>query len=93
MSVKTINYDSKITREVKRTVTSPQGGTFTVTDSYAHTDFIADSVSDITAMNAAGSEYLNYPAGSAALCLEDGNVYILNASETAYEIPGGANNA
>lgn len=57
--------------------------------SYAQTAFVADGTSDITAMNADGSAYLNYPAGSAAICMEDGNVYILNAEETEYEVPGG----
>lgn len=58
-------------------------------NSYQQTTFVADETSDITAMNAEGSVYLNYPAGSAALCLADGNVYILNAEETEYIALGG----
>ena len=75
--VKIINYNSAITRKVDDV-------------NYDLTQFIADSTEDITAMNAEGNTYLNYPAGSAVLCIGDGNVYVLNASETAYEVPGGA---
>ena len=90
MAVKIYDTKNHIKREIRRSVAVSETETRTVTDIFFHTDFIADDTSDITAMNAAGSEYLNYPAGSAALCIEDGNVYILNASETAYEIPGGS---
>ena len=89
MAIKLLDFDPKITRRVKREFTDAAGSTITVTDKYALTNFVADSASDITAMNASGSEYLNYPAGSAVLCLADSNVYVLNASETAYVVPGG----
>lgn len=89
MAIKAIDTNTNIRREVKRTA-AVGTDTQTVTDIYYQTSFVADEASDITAMNAQGSEYLNYPAGSAALCLGDGNVYILNASETEYEVPGGA---
>ena len=88
MAIKAIDTNTNIRREVKRTVTVGTE-TQTVTDIYYQTAFVADTASDITAMNAQGSEYLNYPAGSAAICMEDGNVYILNAEETEYEVPGG----
>ena len=89
MAIKAIDTNTNIRREVKRTA-AVGTDTQTVTDIYYQTSFVADEASDIADMNAEGSEYLNYPAGSAALCLGDGNVYILNASETEYEIPGGA---
>lgn len=88
MAIKVIDTNTDIRREVKRTATTGTQ-TQTVTDIYYQTSFVADEASDITAMNAQGSAYLNYPAGSAALCLEDGNVYILNAEETEYVVPGG----
>lgn len=88
MAIKTIDTNTSIRREVKRVVTVGTE-TQTITDIYYQTAFVADGTSDITAMNAQGSVYLNYPAGSAALCIEDGNVYVLNASETEYEVPGG----
>lgn len=88
MAIKAIDSNIGIKREVKRTVTA---GTETriVTDVYYQTSFVADEASDITAMNAEGSAYLNYPAGSAALCLGDGKVYILNAEENEYIALGG----
>ena len=89
MAIKAIDTNTNIRREVKRTA-AVGTDTQTVTDIYYQTSFVADAASDIADMNAEGSEYLNYPAGSAALCLGDGNVYILNASETEYEVPGGA---
>lgn len=89
MAIKAIDNNTNIRREVKREVTVGTD-TQTVTDIYYQTAFVADTASDITAMNATDSEYLNYPAGSAVLCIGDGNVYVLNASETAYEVPGGA---
>lgn len=61
----------------------------TVDRFYNLTQFVADELADIAVMNAEGSEYLNYPAGSAAICMEDGNVYVLNAAETEYAVPGG----
>lgn len=88
MAIKAIDSNNSIKREVKRTVTVGTD-TQTVTDIYYMTSFVADEASDITAMNAEGSAYLNYPAGSAALCLADGNVYILNAEETEYIALGG----
>lgn len=89
MAIKVIDTNTNIRREVKRTA-AVGAEMQTVTDIYYQTAFVADTASDITAMNAQGSAYLNYPAGSAALCIGDGNVYVLNASETAYEVPGGA---
>ena len=83
MAIKAIDTNTDIRREVKRTATVG-ADTQTVTDICYQTAFVADSASDITAMNAQGSEYLNYPAGSAAICCENGKRYILNASETAY---------
>lgn len=88
MAIKAIDTNTNIRREVKRTATVGTE-TQTVTDVYYQTAFVADTASDITAMNAQGSAYLNYPAGSAALCLGDGNVYILNAEETEYAALGG----
>lgn len=74
--IKPYDYSIKKTRYVEGTP-------------YNLTSFVADETSDITAMNAEGSAYLNYPAGSAALCLGDGKVYILNAEETEYVALGG----
>ena len=88
MAIKAIDNNTNIRREVKREVTVGTD-TQTVTDIYYQTSFVADETSDITAMNADGSTYLNYPAGSAALCLGDGKVYILNAEETEYIALGG----
>ena len=89
MAIKIYDANCKVRREVKRVAAVSETENKTVTDVYSQTQFIADAASDIAAMNASGSVYLNYPAGSAALCLEDGNVYILNAAETEYEVPGG----
>ena len=88
MAIKAIDNNTNIRREVKREVTVGTD-TQTVTDIYYQTSFVADETSDITAMNADGSTYLNYPAGSAAICLGDGKVYILNAEETEYIALGG----
>ena len=88
MAIKAIDTNTNIRREVKRTVTVGTEAQ-TVTDIYYQTAFVADTASDITAMNAQDSAYLNYPAGSAALCLGDGNVYVLNAEETGYIALGG----
>lgn len=88
MAIKAIDNNTNIRREVKREVMVGTD-TQTVTDIYYQTSFVADETSDITAMNADGSTYLNYPAGSAVLCLADGNVYILNAEETEYIALGG----
>lgn len=88
MAIKAIDFNKEFIREVKRTVTEGTNSV-TVTDKYPMTAFVADGTADITAMNTQGSEYLNYPAGSAALCLADGNVYILNAEETEYIALGG----
>lgn len=52
--------------------------------SYFKTVFVADTESDVAAMNANGSEYLNYPAGSAVICVETGSAYLMNASENEY---------
>lgn len=90
MAIKSIGTNTEIRRVVKREIVIGETASRTVTDTYYLTQFIADGTSDITAMNAEGSTYLNYPAGSAVLCIGDGNVYVLNASETAYEVPGGA---
>lgn len=51
---------------------------------YPQTTFVADTTSDITTINADGSEYLNYPAGSCILDTSTSDVYILNASQTEY---------
>lgn len=83
MAIKSIGTNTEIRREVKRTATVGTE-TKTVTDIYYQTAFVADTASDITAMNATGSEYLNYPAGSAVICCENKKRYVLNASETAY---------
>lgn len=90
MAIKPMDYNSDIRREVKREIVIGETASRTVTDTYYRTQFIADGTEDITAMNAEGSTYLNYPAGSAVLCIGDGNVYVLNASETEYEVLGGA---
>lgn len=83
MAIKAIDTNTNIRREVKRTA-AVGTETQTVTDIYYQTAFVADEASDITAMNAQGSAYLNYPAGSAAICCENKKRYVLNASETAY---------
>ena len=83
MAIKAIDNNTNIRREVKREVTVGTD-TQTVTDIYYQTAFVADTASDITAMNATGSVYLNYPAGSAVICCENKKRYVLNASETAY---------
>lgn len=84
MAIKAIDYNTEFTREVKRTATDGDGNSITVTDRYPMTAFVADGTADITAMNAEGSEYLNYPAGSVVICAANKKKYILNASETAY---------
>ena len=53
--------------------------------SYFRTVFVADGEADITDMNTEGSEYLNYPAGSAVICTGDKKLYMLNASENEYK--------
>lgn len=86
--IKPIGSNKSISRTVQRTGTY-DGEMRTMNDIYYLTQFVADEITDIAAMNAAGSEYLNYPAGSAAICMEDGNVYVMNAAETEYAVPGG----
>lgn len=76
--VKLIDYKTNITRMIN-------GAEHNIST------FVADTEDDIADMNAEGSEYLHYPAGSACLCLENGEVYILNAEETEYVILGGDN--
>lgn len=88
MAIKNYGVDTSIHKDVQRQVTVG-GKTKVVTDTYFRTKFIADETSDITAMNAAGSEYLNYPCGSFALCIADGGVYVMNATETEYMKKGG----
>ena len=51
---------------------------------YEKTDFIADGFEDIEAMNAEGSEYLNYPAGSTVKRMDNDFIYVLNADCTRY---------
>ena len=53
-------------------------------NTYYLTDFICDDTDDVTAANAEGSDYLNYPSGSSILCLEDKKVYVLKADNSAY---------
>ena len=77
--VKKIGYDIDITREVTRTENQKE-----VTDTFVRTDFLADEETDITAMNAEGSEYLKYPAGSMVYCVESKKKYILKADCTEY---------
>lgn len=88
MAIKIIKYDNNINRKIIKTK-NVNGKPIKSEVYFCLTEFIADSVSDIAYMNSAGSEYLNYPAGSAVLCIEDGNVYILNAIETEYMALGG----
>ena len=52
---------------------------------YFRTTFVADTESDVAEMNAEGSGYLNYPAGSAVICCETGSAYLMNASEDEYK--------
>lgn len=49
------------------------------------TQFIVDGSSDITAMNAEGSNYLNYPAGSSVVFKDFSKFYVMNPAETAFE--------
>lgn len=72
MAIKVIAYDPSITRQ-------HENGS-----SYDRTDFIADAATDVTAMNANGSAYLKYPAGSMVYCAADGKKYILKADQSAY---------
>lgn len=71
--IKAIEVDKRIERRI------PEDGT------YFKTVFVADTEADVAEMNAEGSGYLNYPAGSAVICCETGSAYILNASETEYK--------
>lgn len=70
--IKAMEYNHEITRKI------PGKGT------YFKTTFVADTGSDIAEMNKNGSEYLNYPAGSAVIAIDSGTAYILNASESEY---------
>lgn len=73
-------------KDIIRMVTV-NGGDPTMTNTsktYYQTTFVADATSDIATMNADGSEYLNYPAGSVILDASTSDVYILNASQTEY---------
>lgn len=71
--IKVIDYDPSITRcDPPKKIR------------YDRTDFIADTESDISAMNSSNSEYLNYPAGSSVLCLGNGKWYLLNAECNEY---------
>ena len=91
MAIKIYGVDTSIRKDVQREVTIG-GKTKVVTDTYYRAGFIADTTDDISAMNAHGSTYLNYPAGSYALCIQDGEVYIMNAAETEYLPKGGLDN-
>ncbi len=77
--IKAVNYDEKISRVIKKEVNGKS-----VENTYFRTDFVADGESDITAANTAGSEYLDYPAGSCIYSAEEKKMYMLNASEDEY---------
>ena len=77
--IRIISTDPSITRKVSRTESDTA-----VTDTFVRTDFLADEETDITAMNAEGSEYLKYPAGSMVYCVESKKKYILKADCTEY---------
>lgn len=53
--------------------------------SFFRTTFVCDNSADITTMNSANSEFLNYPAGSAVINTDNGKVYVLNARENEYK--------
>lgn len=46
--------------------------------------FYVNGLEDIAAMNAPGSVYVKYPAGTAALCAEDSTVYVLVRDDNPY---------
>lgn len=80
--IKAIGTNKDIIRMV--TVNGGDPTMTNTTKTYYQTTFVADATSDIATMNADGSEYLNYPAGSCVLDSFASDVYILNASQTEY---------
>lgn len=83
--IKTVSVDNNIKRSIGIYQMMPGGRTEkTGEDVYCRTDFLVDSVNDITAMNDFASVYLRYPAGSMAYCLSNNKKYILNPSQNEY---------